>query len=351
MTLKDFAEKNNKDWKDIFTAKEKSFQNKQLISKTILEDDLKPFGNDIDLVIFGSIARDESTSKSDVDWTLLVDGQSDPNHYEIGQKIKQKILKTGLAEPSPSGLFSKITFSHDLIHYIGGVDDTYFNLSKRILLLLESERISFEDSNDPSGTAYSRVILGIIERYISNDSSFLSNHGKDLAVPRFLLNDIVRFWRTMCVDFANKQREQAGKKWALRNIKLRMSRKLIFVKGLLMCASCYNHPSISSQELKATLSKIISFKAIDFVVNELIKYQIDDKWIIQLLDAYDIFLKMLNNDSVRNHIEGLPINDVYSDSLFSEARNNAHLFQEALDNVFYYEETPLKKFTLKYGVF
>ncbi len=227
----------------------------------------------------------------------------------------------------------QITFSHDLIHYIGGTDDTYFNLSKRILLLLESERINLDQSSDSSGTAYSRVIYGILERYISNDSSFVSGHSKSNTVPRFLLNDVVRFWRTMCVDFANKQREQEGKKWALRNIKLRMSRKLIFVKGLLMCASYCAHPAGSLEELSAALNQIISFKALDFVVNELIKYKINDKWIIQLLDTYDIFLDILNDDKIRKDFEDLPINKAYSDNTFLQARRNAHNFEEALNNI------------------
>lgn len=217
--------------------------------------------------------------------------------------------------------------------------------------MLESERIDLGESGDSSGTAYSRVILGILERYISNDSAFHSDHGKDDNVPRFLLNDIVRFWRTMCVDFAYKQREQGGEKWALRNIKLRLSRKIIFVKGLLMCASGYQKPEVSIAELKSKFNEIVSLKPLDFIVDELIKYQIPDKWIIQLLSTYDKFLAMLNDDHLRGHIKDLPMKDVYKDERFLEARNNAHLFQEALDHIFFYEDTALKDFTLKYGLF
>lgn len=279
-----------------------------------------------------------------------MDGQSDPNDYETGRYVRNKLVERKLIEPSPSGLFGQITFSHDLIHYIGGEEDSNFNLSRRILLLLESDRIDLGTSADSSGTAYSRVIFGILERYLSNDSAFHSAHGRD-NVPRFLLNDIVRFWRTMCVDFAYKQREQGGKKWALRNIKLRMSRKIIFLKGLLMCASSYQNPDISVEDLKLNLKRIISVKPLDFIVAELMRYKIHDRWIVELLDAYDNFLGMLNDNRLREHIQSLPMEDVYNDKAFLKARENAHLFQQALDQIFFYEDTPLKQFTIKYGLF
>lgn len=44
---------------------------------------------DADLVVFGSLARGEWTSGSDVDWTLLIDGQANPEHREIARQIER----------------------------------------------------------------------------------------------------------------------------------------------------------------------------------------------------------------------------------------------------------------------
>lgn len=39
------------------------------------------------ILVFGSLARNEFTSGSDVDWALLIDGPADPQHFEIAQKL------------------------------------------------------------------------------------------------------------------------------------------------------------------------------------------------------------------------------------------------------------------------
>ena len=97
---------------------------------------------DTSLVVFGSLARGEWTSASDLDWTYLIDGQANSDHLVIAQKIRRVFeeIKHNRA-PSQAGTFGKMAFSHDIIHQIGGQNDTNKNTTQRILLLLESTTI------------------------------------------------------------------------------------------------------------------------------------------------------------------------------------------------------------------
>src|SRR5690606_33221367 len=85
------------------------------------------FSGDFSLVAFGSLARKEWTSGSDLDWTLLIDGQADPHHYQIARDYSEKLEGAGFERPGATGLFGQIAFSHDIIHHIGGSTDTNQN--------------------------------------------------------------------------------------------------------------------------------------------------------------------------------------------------------------------------------
>ena len=346
--IKEIAERYGREWVGINDAVALSQDNRRLIIKTF--GSRKIFNSESDLVVFGSIARDECTMSSDVDWTLLVDGQANPSHLSLAHLIEGNILSTGLTEPGSSGMFGQISFSHDLINYIGGEDDTNHNLSRRMLLLLESEKINVNDEKTIVGTAHDRVIRGIIQQYIDCDSGYNVTTGKG-NIPRFFLNDLIRFWRTMCVDFAYKQREQKGKKWALRNVKLRMSRKLIFIKGLLICHKLFAKGEIGRDEVKAQLREFAAKRPLDFMVESFLENGVSIEIIIAILDSYDSYLSMLNDSDKRLNLATMDMNSVYGDPSFDAAREISRQFQDQLNKVFIQDSGSIREFTLKYGIF
>lgn len=310
---------------------------------------------DTSVVVFGSLARDEWTINSDVDWTLLIDGQANPEHRKVSQRIGGRLKEAKLAEPGPTGTFGEMAFSHDLIHNIGGEDDTNANTTRRVLLLLESRAVG-----DPA--CYRRVIGQVLNRYLDDDISFISPSAGKYKVPRFLLNDIVRYWRTMCVDYASKHRERQGQGWALRNAKLRLSRKLIFVSGLLTCYSCYlEEPAGASTlfedpnpgslaPLLGHLTRFVDRTPLEIVADSLERYA-SPTTAAKLMGAYDRFLELLNDGEARDRLKQLKSYEARRDPVFGRVREISNEFQSALTSLFFDDHPKLADLTRKYGIF
>jgi len=319
--------------------------------------------SDLSLVVFGSIARLECTEGSDVDWTLLIDGQVDPKHnatsLEIKRAIDKVLKKLKLKEPATGGAFGGKAFSHDIIHHIGGDRDSNRNMTQRILLLLESAPVRLRSNQDSKGDeAYDRVLKAILQKYLQADSGFFAK-GKESHVPRFLLNDIVRFWRTMCVDFAWKGWEQGEVKWALRNIKLRFSRKLIFFSGLLLVFSCYKNKTLAFRERDERinaclghLESLVRMKPLDIVCSVLLDYNhTSDRKVAEILNRYDRFLSILNKESERKRFEGMGPQKAYKDRTFQRIRKQSHEFQDVISEISFSDRSKLGRFIRQYGVF
>jgi hypothetical protein len=198
------------------------------------------------VVVFGSVGRGEVTESSDVDWTLLIDGPSDPNHAYLVAQIRGRLKDLKLEEPGRTETFGVMAFSHELIHHIAGTHDTNQNLTRRLLLLFESFAVT-----EP--LVREKVIRNVLDRYVTHDVvAPLATPPKNV-IPHFLLNDVVRYWRTMASDYAAKmwERQNEGWGWGLRNIKLRFSRKLIFIAGLLACFSFELDPPANAEDIRA----------------------------------------------------------------------------------------------------
>ncbi|WP_366663872.1 nucleotidyltransferase domain-containing protein [Mesorhizobium sp.] len=98
------------------------------------------------LVVFGSLARGEYTADSDLDWAVLIDGRADSFHLKIVHSLKHKLNEAKFNLPGPTAVFGGLVFSHDLVHAIGGEEDTNRNMTRRLLLLLESTAIDSHSS-------------------------------------------------------------------------------------------------------------------------------------------------------------------------------------------------------------
>ena len=309
---------------------------------------------DANVVVFGSMARREwIPGVSDLDWTYFIDGQANSAHLKLAQQIRATLEKVKFGEPGPTGTFGSLAFSHQLVHLIGGQDDTNKNMTQRILLLLESVPIG-------ARSAYDRVARAVIDRYLEEEAQLLVQDYSHFKVPRFLLNDIVRFWRTMAVDFASKQRDRGGRGWGLRNAKLRLSRKLIFASGLLICFDCTLDQGL--QQKISTESRDISLKhlanhiweyvnstPLDIVASLVQKFEVPEESCRQIFSAYDAFMGLVSDRESRAELNALSSRDSRNSKVFARIREISRDFEMGLNAVFFGNQ--LRLLTEKYGVF
>lgn len=305
------------------------------------------------IVVSGSLARDEFTPGSDIDWTLLIDGFADPKHYDLTAEINT-IVENFAAKPTGAeGTFSAMVFSHDLIHEIGGEDDTNRNTTRRLLLLLESAAVGREDT-------YHRVLRNILHRYLLEDRGFWK--GSQFRVPRFLQNDFARYWRTMAVDFAYKLRKRSGRGWAIRNIKLRMSRKLIYVSGLLACYRChFDHTPEDWKKIEGSpdrqeqvidyYGRVFKETPLEIIAGMLLRFPHLDAYARRILESCNEFLGVLADDEKRNRLESLTEDKAEADEVFQAARQFSHEFRDGLLELFFDEKSGMEILTKNYGVF
>jgi len=348
--VKELAARTSKKWSAIDEAITTTERDLTELERLLLTTDGRPLAENVSLVFFGSLARGESTSQSDIDWTLLINGEVDVQHFVIHQVIRKKLRDAGKIGPGAIGTFGGLAFSHDLVHCIGGQDDTNKNLTLRMLLLLESLSLGDDDSRK-------MVIRAILRRYLADDPSWTWKPERKL--PRFLLNDIIRFWRTMAVDFADKFHDQEGEKWALRNAKLRFSRKLILLTGIFACFSWRLHGLDSSTpETDRTVDKAIAYfesyfsrAPLEILADEFPRLKAPTATCDAAFSAYDEFLAIIADKDARNELQTIPRELADKSQVFQRIRKLSHEFRDSLLDWMHMTDTPIFELVKQYALF
>jgi hypothetical protein len=244
------------------------------------------------VVLMGSWGRHELTAGSDDDYLVLVRGLAPHGGWGHEQETAAKVAERfgsdpgGFGAPGRQGVFAEVVYSGDLLR-VGLDDDTNTNLTRRMLLVLESV-----------AACHANVLAGVRLDVIQD---YLSDALRDHRPPRFLLNDLVRYWRTIGVDFVAKDRGRGGAGWGLRNAKLRTSRKLLFASGLLPVLRCHE---LRAEAIAPFLAEQFAMPPTDRLADAFLRYGAIEQG-ADALAAYDAFLALVDDDAVRSELEAI----------------------------------------------
>ena len=228
----------------------------------IVKGDVFP---DLCIYVTGSFGRLEASEYSDLDLFFVHRGSSSSNSIP---RIRKTLLDADpiravqdlqFPEFSNDGEYLTVHYLDDIRGAMGGPDDDFRNFfTARLLLLLESQPL-FND------VLYEGILKEIIDSYWRD----YPNHEASFR-PLFLTNDIMRFWRTLCLNYEYRRNHAAedpdGRhRRDLKNLKLRFSRLLTCHSAVVLLS--VNRDSVSPEELLG-IARLTPLDRLDRVAEE-----------------------------------------------------------------------------------
>lgn len=171
----------------------------------------------------------------------------------------------------------------------------------------------------------------------------------------------------MAVDFQTKKREREKLGFALRNVKLRFSRKLLYLAGLITCFSF----SIWREDenlreawdrglpererairLISYLEGVANTPPLALACRAFLDLGLTGEASRKFLGSYDQFVGLLSDSENREHLENLSPEEMAHDDVYQRARAVSHSFQDAIEELFLKPgSSVLSDLTIRYGVF
>jgi hypothetical protein len=303
-----------------------------------------------DIVLLGSIARQEMTQESDCDYIVLQNGclpHVSRKLLEIGELARKQMQ---FSPPGRQGVFGDIVIAGSLYERIGLETDTNQNLTHRTLLLTESRSVL----SGPANKTYDTVVANILTRYCADYSPPERKEDSPAMVPRYLVNDLVRFWRTMAVDFAAKRWRSSVDESLLRLIKLRTTRKILFAGPLCSLLLVPNRTKVVkelSEYLRVWLGKPPLVQLASIACDECFTLSDQTKKALKgILEAYDRLLSLFDERGVRHAIEDRAGAAQIFQKTTQECKEIGETIQKNLELLFF-DEPAFKDVFRKYSVF
>lgn len=188
-------------------------------------------GRSATVYVTGSFGREEAGSHSDLD-LFIAGGHKGAKRALTGLdeiRVKAQLIDAtrslGMPDFSGDGEYLQHYTGSELVGTLGKREDDASNtFTARLLLLLESRPLVGQ-------AFYSEILNDVIRAYWRD----YNDHRKEF-VPAFLANDILRLWRTFCVNYEARTSTEPERKRAkrrLKNYKLKHSRLLTCYSALL----------------------------------------------------------------------------------------------------------------------
>jgi predicted nucleotidyltransferase len=240
----------------------------------------------------GSFGRLEASPHSDLD--LFIVGKSDDNGVNLLKRLDEICIKADLIEVtrkldipefSGDGRYLVNYSVSELTRTLGTPkDDVENTFTARLLLLLESQPLLEK-------VVYTDVTRDVIAAYWRDYEDHRANF-----MPAFLANDILRLWRTFCVNYeARTERvpDEEKAKGKLKNYKLKHSRLLTCYSALLYLLAVYR--------LQGTVSPPDAIAMINMTPTGRLQWLLDQSELnsahaalCTLLERYEVFLQATN---------------------------------------------------------